>query len=126
MSRKQKSTFDIEIGYRVRQLRTLNKLAPEVLGDKLGVSRTTVQRYESGEIPLTAEALNTCAKSLNAPVAFFYGEENSAQTPSNTNKLGLLIAAEIMELPDDTLRKTVFQLVRTLNKWSEAGGKDAA
>lgn len=85
-----------------------------------------MQRYESGEIPLTAEAIGKCAKSLNAPVGFFYGEGDTYPKPSNSNKIGLLLAAEIMELPDDNIRKSVFHLVRDIIRWSEKREKDAA
>lgn len=126
MQKKQKSRFNVELGFRVRQIRNLNKLSQEVLGERLGVSTPTIQRYEAGEIPLTAEAVGKCAQSLNTPVGFFYGESDKHPAPSNSNKIGLLIAAEVMALPDDNIRKSVFHLVRSIVRWGEDRDQDAA
>nr|WP_306264928.1 helix-turn-helix transcriptional regulator [Pararhizobium sp. IMCC3301] len=126
MKKKQKNKFNVDLGFRVRQIRSLNKLSQEVLGERLGVSTPTMQRYEAGEIPLTAEAIGKCAASLNTPVGFFYGETDQHPAASNTNKVGLLLAAEIMELPDENIRKSVFHLVRSIIRWDEKRSKDAA
>lgn len=126
MQKRQKNRFNVELGYRVRQMRNLNKMPTDRLAEVLGVSTKTVQRYEAGEIHMSPEAIGKCAKSLNTPVGFFYGEGDKYPAPSNTNRLGLLLAAEVMQLPDDTIRKNVFHLVRSIIRWSETRGKDAA
>ncbi|WP_306261323.1 helix-turn-helix domain-containing protein [Pararhizobium sp. IMCC21322] len=124
MKKKQKNKFNVELGFRVRQIRSLNKWSQEVLGERLGVSTPTMQRYEAGEIPLTAEAIGKCAASLSTPVGFFYGETDQHPAATNTNRTGLLLAAEIMELPDNDGRKHLYHFIRSLNRaWQE---KDAA
>ncbi len=126
MRKKQRSRFDVDLGFRLRQMRNLNKMAPDRLAEILGVSTKTVQRYETGEIHMSPEAVGKCAKELNTPVGYFYGEGDKYPTPANTNKIGLLLAAEVMDLPDENIRKSVFHLVRAIIRWNDHRDKDAA
>ncbi len=89
------------------------------LGERLGVSAQTIHRYETGEVQISTEAVAKCAKTLHTPVGYFYGED--AQYPANTNisHVGIMLAAEVMELPDDLIRKNVFHLVRSINRLDE-------
>ncbi len=103
------------MGFKLRQARCLNKVSQQSLGERLGVSMQTVQRYETGEIHIPSEAIHICARVLNTPVSFFYGDEASP-SPSNTNRVGLMVAAEIMDLPDDNVRRSIYQLARSINR----------
>ena len=113
--RKPKNKFYIDMGFKLRQARCLNKVSQQSLGERLGVSMQTVQRYETGEIHIPSEAIHICARVLNTPVSFFYGDEASP-SPSNTNRVGLMVAAEIMDLPDDNVRRSIYQLARSINR----------
>ncbi len=119
MIKKTRKQFYVEMGFRIRQVRSLNKISQERLGEKLSVSKQTIQRYESGEIHIPSDAIHICAHVLNTPVNFFYGDETSP-APSNTNRVGLMVAAEIMDLPDDNVRRSIYQLARSINR---AGNK---
>lgn len=114
MNRKPKSKFYIDVGWRIKQIRNLNKLSQEYLGEYVGVSAQTIQRYETGNIQIPTEAVAKCAKALHTPVGFFYGEED--KQPANINRVGLMVAAEVMALSDDNIRKSVYQLVRSINR----------
>jgi len=116
---KTRNKFYCDVGWRIRQVRNLNKLSQEYLSVHLGVTVPTVQRYETGEIQIPSEAVAKCAKLLYTPVGYFFGEDD--QLPANTNisRTGLMVAAEIMDLPDDNIRKSVFQLVRSINRYGE-------
>lgn len=116
MNSKIKNRFYTDMGFRLRQVRSLNKLSQEYIGERLGVSAQTVHRYETGEIQIPTENIAKCAKALHTPVGFFYGEGDQQPAPSNINRVGLLVAAEIMELPDDNIRKSVYHLVRSINR----------
>ena len=121
--RKQRSKFYIDVGWRIKQVRSLSRLSQEYLGERLGVSATTIQRYESGEIQIPTEGVAKCAKALHTPVGFFYGEDG--QQPANTNisRVGLTVAAEIMDLLDDNIRKSVYHLVRSINRYNGEQGQ---
>ena len=119
MTHAQKHKFYIDLGFRLMQMRHLNGYSQSQLGEFIGVSKQTIQRYESGEIHISPQALDSCARQLNTPVGFFYGEGETMPAPSNTNKTGLLIAADIMALPDNNIRKSVYHLVRAINRAHE-------
>ena len=116
MGHTQKHKFYIDLGFRIKQMRHLNRFSQEHLAEIIGVSKQTIQRYESGEIHISPQALDICARQLNTPVGFFYGEGEAMPAPSNTNKTGLLIAADIMAIPDNNIRKSVYHLVRAINR----------
>lgn len=119
MNKKIKNKFYIELGFKLRQVRSLNRISQESLGAHLNVTAQTVQRYETGEIHIPSEAIHICARELNTPVNFFYGDD-AGLTPSNTNRVGLMVAAEIMDLPDDNIRKSVFHLVKSINHFGNS------
>lgn len=118
MQRKTKNQFYVDMGFRLRQIRSLNKVSQEYLGERLGVSLQTVQRYETGDIHIPSEAIAKCAKTFNTPVSYLYGEDSQQSASANHNRVGLMVAAEIMDLPDNNIRKSVYQLVRSINRFS--------
>ena len=126
MRGRRRSAFYSEVGFRLRQMRNLNKLSQETLGERLGVSMQTYQRYETGEIHIPTEAIVKCAKCLQTPVGFFLGEEERLGSGGRMHRTGLLVAAEVMALPDDNLRKSVFHLVREINRACIDDKEDAA
>ncbi len=68
---------------------------------------------------LPSNGLISATVGIDTPVGFFYGEGETMPAPSNTNKTGLLIAADIMALPDNNIRKSVYHLVRAINRAHE-------
>lgn len=117
MNQKPRNKFYVDVGWRIRQMRNLKKLSQEYLGERVGVSAQTIQRYECGEIHIPTEALAICAKTLGAPVEHFFAETDHIPANNNINRIGLMAAAEIMELPDDNIRKNVYYLVRSINQF---------
>lgn len=98
---------------RVCQRNVRNKLSVR----RLGVALTTVQRYETGEIYIPSEAIYKSIQMLNTSVSFLYDEEEGQKyASSNINRTGLMVAVEITELPNDTIRKNIYHLVRSINK----------
>ena len=119
MNRKAKSEFYCTVGFRLRQMRTLHKRTQAFIAEHLGVSSQTVQRYEQGEIPISTENIAKCAKLLNTSVGFFYGEDGGPPYAANINRMGLMAASEIMDLPSDDIRKSLVHLVRAINRYDD-------
>lgn len=119
MSKQTRQEFYADIGFRLRQIRSLNRVSQEALGDRLGVSKQTIQRYESGEIQLPSDVIAACAVIFGTPVGEFYGEAADTGEKSAQNRAGLMVAAEIMALPNLELRKSVFHMVRQINRTCE-------
>lgn len=115
--------FNKELGFHIRQARLLKKISQETLAERLGVVKQTVQRYEEGRIVISADAVRICAEVLGTTVADLYGAETTPPT-AKPDRIAILVAAEIMALPNDDIRKKLFVLAKAINNgWSE---RDAA
>ena len=65
---------------RLRQARIEAGLTQETVGERAGLTRTSVSRYESGIAPPSELALNMLATIYNKPVEWFFGKEEKPQT----------------------------------------------
>lgn len=55
-----------EIGRRIKTARELRRLTQEQLGDAVGMNKSTIQRYETGQITkIKIPVLESIAKTLN-------------------------------------------------------------
>ncbi len=69
MTQSNKEKFYIDLGFRLMQMRYLNGYSQSQLGEFIGVSKQTIQRYESGEIHISPQALDSCARQPIPTVA---------------------------------------------------------
>jgi transcriptional regulator with XRE-family HTH domain len=60
----------------LKLLRKMNKLTLEDVGKKLGVSKATVQRYESGEIELTYDRICQLAEIYNVNPGYLFPDNS--------------------------------------------------
>ena len=60
----------------LKLLRKLNNLTLEDVGKKLGVSKATVQRYESGEINLSYETIYQLAEIYNVNPGYLFPDNS--------------------------------------------------
>lgn len=66
-----------DIGYRIKQRRKELKLSADVVAEKLGVSRSTIFRYEKGDIEkVPTNILEKLAEVLNTTPAYLIGWES--------------------------------------------------
>jgi len=64
--------IDIHVGQRLRLARELTGRTQAEIGKALGMSFQVVQKYEQGEIRVSASRLVQLARLLQRPVAFFF------------------------------------------------------
>lgn len=64
---------------------------------------------------MSPERIQACARIFKVPVGYFYGEGENGSNNKRYDKTVMLVAAEIMELPED-IRKGVYILSRQINK----------
>lgn len=78
-----------DTGERIKQRRKEMGLTADTLAEKLGVSRSTIFRYERGDIDkIPAESLSVIADVLNTTPAYLMGwKENDEQSPSGMSIL---------------------------------------
>lgn len=68
---KKSTTFDQQIGARIRQVRKKQKMSQEQLGKEVGVSFQQIQKYENGHNRISASRLVHVARILNVSTNFF-------------------------------------------------------
>jgi transcriptional regulator with XRE-family HTH domain len=61
-------TFSEIVQARIKTLRKAAKLTQQEFGDKVGVGRVIITRWETGESRPSPENMDAIAKSLNVPV----------------------------------------------------------
>jgi len=119
MNTRYEEEFNRALGFRLMTLRQSHKISQEYLGAKLGVRYQQIQKYETGENRMPPERIAACSQILDVPIEYFFGIENKTKQPQYS-KAVLTIAGEIIALPNDDIRKSVYHLARTINKsWNE-------
>lgn len=69
---------DKMIGERIRALRKENKLTQTELGDLIGVTKSTVAKYEHGIVRnLKRESIQILADHFNVSPAYFFGGDRN-------------------------------------------------
>ena len=87
--KKQIEVFEVITGERIKKRRTELNITAEELGIKTGVDRSTVYRYENGDIgKFPASILEPFAKTLQTSVAYLMGwTDNPDSSPENRKNL---------------------------------------
>lgn len=67
--------FYKEVGRRIKYYRELKGLTLEYIGNKIGVGKSTVRKYQDGEIKVDHNRLSDIANVLGIDVALLYGDE---------------------------------------------------
>ena len=67
---------------RLRRARMESGLTQEQVGERAGLARNSISRYESGSVFPSQVAMNMLATIYNKPVEWFYGEEEEPQGDS--------------------------------------------
>lgn len=116
MIQVQENEFKRDIGLRIMVQRQRVKMSQKDLGEIIGVSGQQLQKYENGLSNMSAHKLILCAKALNKPVGYFYGdgEEDEIETSSNI----LRIAAELDQLPPEGV-DTIVDMMRNITRMAE-------
>ena len=133
--------IDVHVGRRVRMRRRELKFSQEVLAETLGLTFQQVQKYESGSNRISASKLFEIAKTLKAPVGWFFEgleepleepiatEAGPAVAPAETRAFlstpeGADLAALFPRISERRVRRRIVDLVRSMTD-EEPTGCDA-
>lgn len=73
---------NIEIGNRIKHARNLKSATLDDIAKKVGVARSTIQRYESGKITtIKLPVIESIAKALNVNPAWIVGKSEHMKEP---------------------------------------------
>ena len=120
---------DVQVGARMRELRIRAGMSQTTLGEAMNVSFQQVQKYEKGTNRMGASRLIQIASVLNVPVeALFEGLETS-NAASGADSQGVMldrdaarVARDWVQIPDESTRDIVRDMIRTLSRTSPASG----
>jgi len=109
---------DVHVGSRLRLARGLLGLSQVQVAKALGVSFQAVQKYERGEIRVSASRLLQASRLVGQPLEFFF---EGLDSPSSGDR-GEIARAELellrafRSLPDGELQRQILRLVRSMGK----------
>lgn len=69
------NSFYVELGKRIKYYRDLAGLSLEELGNRIGVGKSTIRKYENALIRVSHERLEDISNALDIDVSLLYGEE---------------------------------------------------
>ena len=96
------------VGKRIRELRHILKMTQAEFSDRLGVTRRTVQRWESGEFQVPERMLKLIEKTFNVnPEWLLKGEGNIFRTPKIITAKVDYVALLAHQLVTELLREGV-------------------
>ena len=148
-ARKQKysserpNPVDIHVGGRVRLRRTMLGMSQEKLGEAIGLTFQQVQKYERGTNRIGSSRLFELGKVLDVPITFFFedmapaaanvgrkapaGMAEKAGPVYETETLARRETLELMrnyyKISDPSVRKKVFELVKSMGKADAKKGR---
>ena len=103
-----------EMGDRIRSLRKKSGMTQEELGEKLGVSKTIVNRYESGTIEnIKRSSIEIMCKLFNVSATYLLGIEELEDSLAKETKL--------IEQIQEFYGKEAVELLELFTRLNEAG-----
>lgn len=74
---------NVEIGKRIKEARDIQKVTLDDVAKKVGVAKSTVQRYENGKIKnIKLPVVESIANALNVNPAWIVGKSNLIEIPT--------------------------------------------
>ncbi len=121
------NAIDAHVGGRLRQRRVLLGLSQERLGSAVGLTFQQIQKYERGTNRIGASRLYQFCEILGVPVGYFFEELPSGMVKSGvpiaalpeteeadpmTRRETLQLARAYYSIPDERVRKRIFEMVK--------------
>jgi len=95
------NNINVQIGARLRNLRLLQGLSQDKLGQMMGISFQQIQKYEKGINRLSARRLVQLASIFKIPVQTFFGDEKETGMPLFTQQNDLAILDHLPRMNDN-------------------------
>ena len=112
------AAFDVQIGGRIRERRTMLGMSQQQLAQLIGVTYQQTHKYERGMNRISAARLYDVARVLGVPVAWFF-EDLAPSDPAeveerSVDRLGLELARCFARISDAGSRAALAQMARAL------------
>ena len=93
------------VGARLREARRFRQLSITQLGEKLGISKQMVSKYEKDSAQPSAEIYQKIVSELNFPLDFFQKEDNFSFSDNGTFYRSRLSSTQSEKKPSELLKK---------------------
>lgn len=91
LSRENSKLFYVAVGENIKKYRKIRNLSLQILAEKVGLTKKTIQRYENGEHRIDMDRLNEIASALDVDiVALLDGTDSFLGTNITDLKLAVL------------------------------------
>ena len=124
------SEIDAHVGQRMRRLRETLGLSQGRLGRQLGLTFSQVQKYEKGANRIGAGRLYILAGLLDVPIEYFFEDIEAGPERLAQHRKPAVPGTEVRDLeeaflaiPDDSTRRSLVALVRSLAASNDAAGE---
>lgn len=115
--KRQPTSFDKELGRKIRLVRNMRDLTMMELSARLGISHQQLQKHEKGIDRITAERLVRIGQALRLPVMYFLKDD---RFDPRSNAEIFRTAGLLQQLPSNDIRRDINKLVRTIcNTWPD-------
>jgi len=120
---------DIQLGARIRRLRTEKGLSLAELAEGIGVTYQQVQKYEKGTNRITARTLFMVCRFLGVPPGRFFDdllEVVDDDTPQPVPLQSARAVRLLEEIPESPLKERLYGLIKALahsERMHATGGK---
>lgn len=112
----------ITIGEKIKTLRKERKLTQKELAHKIGITASTVTKYENGQLEPNIEVLNKIATTFNISVSNLIDDNYSRKefsTESEFLNFYELLNSNSKEITDETISElTKFIILAVINKYN--------
>nr|DAM94880.1 MAG TPA: helix-turn-helix domain protein [Caudoviricetes sp.] len=111
-----------ETGEQMKKRRKQLNMSADELAEKLGVSRSTIFRYEKGDIDkVPAEYIDKLAKALSTTPAYLMGWEENLETdtdfiPKMMSNPNIVEHVKLLVELSESDKKSVFDMIEFLYK----------
>ena len=115
--------IDVHVGQRVRLARELAGLTQTEIGKQLRMSFQVVQKYEQGDIRVSASRLFQLTRFLKQPIGYFFAAlDGRAAPPADGNAVDpreIELVQAYRRIGKRVVRQRLLQLVRGASKQSD-------
>lgn len=102
---------NIEIGKRIRQARTMRQYTLEDVAQKIGVAKSTIQRYENGKIEkIKIPVIDSIANALSVNPAWLVGKSTEIVSHAKTTPRIMKYYEKLNDLGKQEATKRVEEL----------------
>ena len=112
----------LTVGEKIRSLRNRNNLTQEELGNKLGVKKVTIQKYENGSIKnLKQTTISKLSEIFNVDPSYFISMGNSFDDKLGEKVCNLKEEVLAIERFQKNYGNDVIEIIKIYNELDEVG-----